>query len=144
MVGSIHGIIDRVFWGRLRTSARALGLICFWLCGIAMGTTAAAEQTDISGRPMGACLVDASNTAAKLRPSFHLNMIHLPTFERTFDDKDEVGQSITVARFNGRIDAIFAGRKVEQLYSCTFWKDAENPWTFSWSGLGATHVEGFR
>ena len=127
-----------------RREGAALGLASWLVLGATHGVAVAADGPAISGRAMGACLVDASNTASKLRPSFRLNMIHMPTFERTFDDKDEVGQPITVARYNGRIEATFAGREAEQLYSCTFWKDATNPWTFSWSGLGATHVEEFR
>ncbi len=128
----------------VRCEGAALGLTSLLVLGTTFGVAVAADGPAISGRAMGACLVDASNTAAKLRPSFRLDMIHAPAFERTFDDKDEVGQPITVARFTGRIDVTFAGRKAEQLYSCTFWKDTGKPWSFSWSGLGATHVEGFR
>ena len=125
--------------------SRGIQSLVFLLASAVMGSTAAAsDPAEVTARAMGACLIDASNTASKLRPSFRLDMIHLPIFEKTFEDHNDVGQPITVARYKGKIDVTFAGRRAEQLYSCTFWKDSGEPWAFSWSGLGATHVEGFR
>jgi hypothetical protein len=101
------------------------------------------ESAKISGRPMGNCLVDASNNTIKLRPSFELKMVHEPSLGAFFNDKNEVGQPIEVVRYNGKIDVVFAGRNAVQDYSCTFWRDPNGKWAFSWSGLGGTHVEGF-
>ena len=74
----------------------------------------AADADRVSGPAMGNCLIEASNTVIKLRPSFLLEMIHEPVFDKFFNDKNEVGQPIEVARYNGKIDVVFAGRKAVQ------------------------------
>lgn len=101
------------------------------------------DRVEVSGRAMGNCLIEASNTIIKLRPSFQLKMIHEPAFQRRFDDKNEVGQPIEVAYYRGKVDVVFAGRNAVQDYSCTFWRDPGKDWAFSWTGLGGTFVEDF-
>lgn len=103
----------------------------------------AKDPAKISGRAMGNCLIEASNTIIKLRPSFQLKMIHEPAFTRRFDDKNEVGQPIEVAYYRGKVDVVFAGRNAVQDYICTFWRDPGKDWLFSWTGLGGTFVEGY-
>ena len=83
----------------------------------------AKDPAKISGRAMGNCLIEASNTIIKLRPSFQLKMIHEPAFTRRFDDKNEVGQPIEVAYYRGKVGVVFAGRNAVQDYSCTVWRD---------------------
>lgn len=106
-------------------------------------TQANASPVHADTRAMGVCLAEAANTIVKLNPSYRLEQIAVPAFDRTFDDKDEVGRPMKVARYNGRAEIVFADRKGAQVFSCTFWQTNDGSWAFSWTGLGPTHVEGF-
>jgi hypothetical protein len=118
--------------------------ILFLLCSAGASVAIASSDTrdlSVPKKMIGECLIRAADNIVEAHPSFELRTIRSPQFEKRFNETDERGRPIVVHRFVGDVLVAFADRHALQRYSCTFIRDAEGAWAFSWSGLGETIVK---
>ncbi|MBT7956104.1 MAG: hypothetical protein HN731_12990 [Rhodospirillaceae bacterium] len=97
-----------------------------------------AQERPLPEDEMKTCRISAANIAVKINPAYHIEFVDVPKFDKDFEEKDEFGKKLFVARYLGKIAFSIGNIKGQQKYSCTFISYDNLKWDYNWSGMGST------
>ena len=100
-----------------------------------MAHPALAQSPKMPPDEINDCRLAAANTAIKIYPAYQIKTIGIPKPIKAFTDKDELGKPLQGWQYTGIMKVSVGNMDGEQFYGCTFVKDAEEGWIFSWAGL---------